>query len=96
MEVDLYTPAPIEDGQLEMIRSRVRAALGKEPVIYPYTDPDMIGGIKLRIGDQLIDASVATSIRRMRERLLSSGSATLHQRTARLIDDVSGRQDESS
>jgi hypothetical protein len=33
----------------------------------------MIGGLKIRIGDQLIDGSVAAQLRRMRSALLDRG-----------------------
>lgn len=90
VEVDVYTPAPIDDAQLRSIHDRLAAALGKEPVIHPYTDPTMIGGVKLRIGDQLIDASVSARLRQMRERLGSSGGAIVRGRSAELLDDREG------
>lgn len=90
VEVDVFTPAPIDDAQLRSIRDRLAAALGKDPVIHPYTDPTMIGGVKLRIGDQLIDASVSARLRQMRERLSSSGGAIVRGRSAELLDDHEG------
>jgi F-type H+-transporting ATPase subunit delta len=74
VEVDVFTPAPLEPDDRQRISDRIQAALGKEPVIYDQVDPGMIGGIRLRIGDQLIDASVVTQMRRMREQLLRGGS----------------------
>ena len=38
-----------------------------------HVDPDLIGGLKLRIGDELIDASVATQLKLMRRRLVEAG-----------------------
>ena len=38
-------------------------------IVHPYTDNTMIGGVKFRIGDQLIDASLATQLRQFRDRL---------------------------
>jgi F0F1-type ATP synthase delta subunit len=35
------------------------------------TDPAIIGGIVARVGDQLIDGSVVTRLRRLRSRLTS-------------------------
>lgn len=90
IEVDVFTPAPIDDAQLRGIRDRLASALGKEPVIHPYTDPSMIGGVKFRIGDQLIDASVSARLRQMRERLGSSGGAIVRGRSAELLDDREG------
>ena len=57
------------------IRKRIGAALGKEAVLYPYVDPSMIGGLKLRIGDRLIDGSVAGKLRRMRHAMRGGGEA---------------------
>lgn len=90
VEVDVFTPAPIDDAQLRSIRDRLASALGKEPVIHPYTDPGMIGGIKLRIGDQLIDASVSARLRQMRDRLGTSGGSIVRGRSAEMIDDREG------
>ncbi|KAA0216718.1 MAG: ATP synthase F1 subunit delta [Leptolyngbya sp. PLA3] len=90
VEVDVYTPAPIDDAQLRSIRDRLAAAIGKEPIIHPYTDPGMIGGVKLRIGDQLIDASVSARLRQMRDRLGTSGGAIVRGRSADLLDDREG------
>ncbi|MHC4990657.1 MAG: ATP synthase F1 subunit delta [Planctomycetota bacterium] len=87
IEVDVFTPEPLDSERQEKLRARIERALGKEPVLYPYTDADMIGGIKLRIGDQLIDASVATRLRRLRDHLLSSGGSALRERIAELIEE---------
>jgi len=87
IEVNVYTPAPLGDDQLDSIRSRVREALSKEPVLHPYTDPSMIGGLKLRIGDQLIDGSVAGQLRRIREKLMTEGTDELRQRIEGIIDE---------
>ena len=59
VEVDVYTAEPIAVDMLNGIRSRtgsVRCS-AKEVVVHPYTDGAMIGGVKLRLGDRLIDAS---------------------------------------
>jgi len=87
VEVDVYTPTPLEPDQQEKLRQRIGKVIGKEPVLYPYTDPRMIGGLKLRIGDQLIDGSVASRLRRMRQSLLSSGSSAVRARLSRIIEE---------
>jgi F-type H+-transporting ATPase subunit delta len=87
VEVDVYTPGPLEAEQTETLKQRVGAAVGKEPVLYAYTEPAMIGGLKLRIGDQLIDGSVASRLRRMRRNLLASGGSALRERLGRIIEE---------
>jgi F-type H+-transporting ATPase subunit delta len=86
VEVDVYTASPISATELQTIQDRLRTAMGKEPIVHPYTDNTMIGGLKLQIGDRLIDASVATSLRRMRERLAEEGAARLRTRADGLVD----------
>ncbi len=85
VEVDVFTPGTLDPEQVRSLEQRIGAALSKEPVIYTYTDPDMIGGLKLRIGDQLIDGSVAARLRRIRQSLLTSGSSAIRERFDRII-----------
>ena len=72
IEVDVFTPSPMEADQIEAMKQRIGSALDREPILYAYSDPTMIGGLKLRIGDQLIDGSVASRLRRMKHSLLSA------------------------
>ncbi len=91
IEVDVYTPAPLDASGLESLKKRVGAALGKEPVFYARVDPAMIGGLRLRVGDQLIDGSVAGGLRRLRQTLLGGASPKLRERLDRIIDDKGGK-----
>ncbi len=86
VEVDVYTAAPIDQDLRERVASALRKAIGKEPVIHAYTDETMLGGVKLQIGDQLIDASIATRLRRMRERLNGQGGAAMRERMNQIIE----------
>lgn len=89
IEVDVYTAAPAGPAEMDVIKQRLRQILGKEPVVHPYTDKSMLGGLKLQIGDQLIDASIATRLRRMRDRLSTSGLASLRAKAEKIIGDPS-------
>jgi F-type H+-transporting ATPase subunit delta len=86
IEVDVYTAAPLGREQIDDIQRRIHSALKREPVLHPYTEPAMIGGIKLRIGDQLIDASVATQLKRMRRDLRQS-AGKLRERANRFLSE---------
>lgn len=85
VEVDVYTAAPLDQEELNTIRNRLQVVLGKPPVIRAYVEPTMIGGVKMQIGDQLIDASIAAELRRMRDRLATSGAAELRASGGRMI-----------
>ncbi len=86
VEVDVFTASPLGSDQVAGLSQSIAAALGKDPVLHPYTEPAMIGGVKLRIGDQLIDGSVATRLRRMK-RDLHQSTANLREKADRFISD---------
>ncbi len=88
VEVDVFTASPIDQKQLDAIKERLRQALGKEPVMHAYTQPEMVGGLKLQVGDQLIDASVSTRLRKLQEQLASQGAAQVRSRARSLFDDA--------
>lgn len=85
VEVDVYTPMAVDQGELAAIKAHLHSMLGREPVLHQYTDPSMIGGLKLQIGDQLIDASVETQLRRLRDKLTSDGASQIRAGANRLI-----------
>ncbi len=89
VEVDVYMASPISTGVLTTIQERFRAALGKDAIVHPYADESMIGGMKLRIGDTLIDASIASQLRRLKDQLHDSGSERLREKVEGIIHDAS-------
>jgi F-type H+-transporting ATPase subunit delta len=87
VEVDVFTPGALEPDQVETLKQRIQTILGKEPVMYTYTEPAMIGGVKLRIGDQLIDGSVAARLKHIRRQFLSSGGSAVREQFDRILDE---------
>lgn len=74
VEVDVFTASGnVDDATKSALAADLKKSLGKDPVLHFYADPAMIGGLKIRIGDQLIDGSVAAQLRRMRSALLDRG-----------------------
>jgi len=91
VEVDVITASDAALGSelAEAVKARVREVLGKEPILHHGFDPTMIGGIKLRIGDQLVDGSVSTRLRRMTEDILGSGGSAVRSESNRFLEDAS-------
>jgi len=56
--------------QQEAVRHRVAAALSADPLIDYEVEPRILGGLIVRIGDTLADASVRTRLRRMRDQIM--------------------------
>ena len=72
IEVDITVAHRLSGEELETVRSRVSAALKKEAVLHQYVDESIIGGIILRVQDQLIDSSVRAQLQAMRQRMLGA------------------------
>jgi F-type H+-transporting ATPase subunit delta len=90
IEVDVYTAAPISPEDLRAIRDQLQKTIRREPIVRPYTDHSMLGGVKLQIGDRLIDGSLATRLRKFREQLATHGTDELRARAESLIDEAGG------
>ncbi len=86
-EVDVFTVdgQPLEKTTEDSLRERLRSATGREAVFHYAADSSMIGGIKFRIEDQMVDGSVATRLRRLRESIIQGGGATIRGNTGRFI-----------
>ena len=72
VEVDVTVAQRLGPDQLEQVRQRVSAALGRNAVVHQYVDESIIGGLVLRVQDKLVDASVRFQLEQMRRRLLEA------------------------
>ena len=89
IEVNVFTREPISADQVASIKARLEAATGREPAIYPYTVPNMIGGVKMQIGDRLFDDSIQTSLRNMTEIIKDQGATNIRTESSdRFLADV--------
>jgi len=87
IEVDVFTASPISATELESVRKRLSVSLGKDVIMHPYTDSSMLGGIKLRMGDQLIDASIQAELRKLRDNLLDKGGSEVRGRSGDMLEN---------
>jgi F-type H+-transporting ATPase subunit delta len=65
---------PLEPAELAAIEARVREMTGARAEITAVLDPALIGGLTVRIGDRLIDASVRGRLERLRDRIVAGAS----------------------
>lgn len=74
VEVDVTTAHALSSDQVEQVRQRISDALRKNAIIHQYIDDSIIGGLVIRVGDQIIDASVKQQLRSIRQQLLTATS----------------------
>ncbi|HEV8280675.1 MAG TPA: F0F1 ATP synthase subunit delta [Candidatus Limnocylindrales bacterium] len=63
--------APLDEDEEAAVRSRVEAMTGREVRLTTAVDPDLIGGLVVRVGDQWMDASVRGRLERLRNQLVA-------------------------
>jgi len=68
------TPAPLSEQELAAVKKRVEQLAGAHVELATATDPSLLGGLRVRIGDLQIDASVSGRLERLRARLVQGTS----------------------
>ncbi len=69
---DVTTAEPLDEPAQAAVRERLGQLVGKTIELRTHTDPEIIGGLIARIGDEVIDGSVQTRLRHLRARLKAS------------------------
>lgn len=67
---DITTADPLNDAERDFVRQKLVNLTGKKVDLNLHVAPEIIGGIIVRIGDQVIDGSVRNKLERMRSRLM--------------------------
>ena len=75
MEADVFVAQRLSESDVQSVSTAIGKMVGKNIVLHQYLEPGLIGGLKIRVGDQLIDGSVATGLRLMRRQLVETGRA---------------------
>lgn len=69
IEVDVRTAYALEDHEWESLAAVLGQVLRKEARLRVFIDSDLIGGVHIRAGDRVIDASVRGQLERLAKRL---------------------------
>lgn len=68
-EVEVVSALPLDGGTLDRIKQGIAAWGGFEPLMQVKQDPALLGGLKIRIGDMQIEATVKAQLDRLREQV---------------------------
>ncbi|HET7093855.1 MAG TPA: F0F1 ATP synthase subunit delta [Thermomicrobiales bacterium] len=69
---DVTTAEPLNEQETALVREQLKNLIGRDVELRPRVDPSIIGGIIAQVGDQLIDGSVVSQLRRLRTRLATA------------------------
>jgi F-type H+-transporting ATPase subunit delta len=71
VEVDLTVAQELSSDQLDQVRQKISGTLNKTAIVHQKVDHSILGGLMVKIGDQLIDASVRYQLDSIKEQLMS-------------------------
>jgi len=69
---EVTTAEALDEQDQQVVKDHLKKLIGKDIELRMNTDPAIIGGIVARVGDQLIDGSVTSQLRRLRSRLAAT------------------------
>lgn len=82
LDVEAYVAHELPEDRAAGVSQRIGEALGKKVRLHQTIDQELIGGIKLKVGDRLIDGSVAKQLQIIERRLIKTGREKAKAQTA--------------
>ncbi len=74
IRVEVVSAAPLGDDQKQRLEQLLTEGFQLHPILETRVDPELLGGMRVRVGDWLYDASVITELENIRSQILSRGS----------------------
>jgi F-type H+-transporting ATPase subunit delta len=65
LTAEVTSAKPLSTQQVEAVNSALRTAVGRKVTMDLKVDPRLLGGLKVKVGSRLIDASLASKLQRL-------------------------------
>ncbi len=75
-KAEVTTAKKIDDAQMALIKQALERRTNKTIILQTRIQPDILGGVIARVGDQLIDGSVRYRLSLLRQQLLNSAASS--------------------
>ena len=72
--VKVVSATNLNEQQTEQLKTTLKQSLKVEPVLEMRTDPEILGGLIVQVGDRVYDSSVRTRLNSLRTHLMTSGT----------------------
>jgi F-type H+-transporting ATPase subunit delta len=74
MVAEVRSAKPLSEQQAERLRQELRETFHREPILAARVDEDLLGGLMIRVGDWVYDATVRTQLDSLRNQLIERSS----------------------
>jgi F-type H+-transporting ATPase subunit delta len=74
MHVEVRSAIALDDEQRERLRRELRDKFHREPILSVRVDPELLGGVVVKVDDWVYDGSVRARLERIRNQLIEKGS----------------------
>ena len=88
VRVQVRSAVPLHDDQRERLRQELREGFHLEPILEERVDPDLLGGMVVRVGDWQYDGSVRTQLQTIRNYLIERSSHEIQSGRDRFSSDT--------
>ena len=78
--VSITTATPLDEAEKDKLAVSLRKLVGGEPMFLHKVDPNAIGGIIIRVGDVVYDASIATQLNKVRQDIIDRSAHEIQNR----------------
>ncbi|QDU98540.1 ATP synthase F1 subunit delta [Lignipirellula cremea] len=89
VEAQVVTAEPMTPELLDQVRTQLAAKLGREVVLNAKVDPQVLGGLVIRVGDTVYDGSLANQLQRVRRETLEQAALEIRQSISRFATEES-------
>ncbi|HET8840812.1 MAG TPA: ATP synthase F1 subunit delta [Ktedonobacteraceae bacterium] len=70
-EAEVITAAPMDEAQSDLVKQALERRTGKTILMQTRVDPEILGGVVARVGDQVIDGSIQQRLQTLKRQLLN-------------------------
>jgi F-type H+-transporting ATPase subunit delta len=86
VRVAVRSAVPLADDHRQRLLQQLHEAFHFEPILEEGIDPDLVGGMTVRVGDWVYDASVRSRLEAIRDQLISRSSYEIQSGRNRFSD----------
>jgi F-type H+-transporting ATPase subunit delta len=79
VRVQVKSAVPLTDAERDKVKAMARNRLNLDPILVESVDPALLGGLRVQVGDQMIDVTVRARLDALKNQLLTRSSHAIRR-----------------